>query len=56
MPGDADAVVGLVGSRRVLRTLPGWRGAAMRSSALVPSLASGAIGLFERQGARRIRR
>lgn len=52
----AEAVVGLIGSRRVLRTLPGWRGLAMRSSALAPSLASGAIGLFERQGSRRLGR
>ncbi len=51
----ADSVLGLVGSRRVLRTVPAWRGGAMRASALVPSLAGTGIALFERQGSRRLR-
>ena len=33
------AAVGLVGSRRVVRTVPAWRGAVVRGSALAPSLA-----------------
>ena len=52
----AEAAVGLVGSRRVLRTVPAWRGAAMRASAMAPSLASGAMGLFAAQGRRAARR
>jgi NAD(P)-dependent dehydrogenase (short-subunit alcohol dehydrogenase family) len=52
----ADAVLGLVGSRRVLRTLPGWRGGAMRGAALAPSLASAGIALFEWQGRRALRK
>lgn len=51
----ADAVLGLVGSRRVLRTVPAWRGAAMRVSALAPSVAASGVALFERQGDRRLR-
>lgn len=52
----ADAVMGLLGARRVLRTVPAWRGGAMRASALAPSMASGALALFERQGRRASRR
>jgi NAD(P)-dependent dehydrogenase (short-subunit alcohol dehydrogenase family) len=52
----AEAVVALVGSRRVLRTLPAWRGALMRSGALVPSMASPAMALLARQGSGRRRR
>ncbi|WP_211348941.1 SDR family NAD(P)-dependent oxidoreductase [Nocardioides litoris] len=52
----AEAVLGLVGSRRVLRTVPGWRGAAMRAGALVPSAAGPAMALFEAQGRRRAQR
>lgn len=52
----AEAAVGLMGSRRVLRTVPAWRGAAMRGSALVPSLASGGMALFAAQGRRALRR
>ncbi|MDO9457264.1 SDR family oxidoreductase [Nocardioides sp.] len=52
----ADAVLGLVGSRRVLRTIPAWRGGAMRASTLAPSLAGAGIALFEKQGRRALRR
>lgn len=52
----ADAVLGLVGSRRVLRTVPAWRGAVMRASTLAPSAAGAGIALFERQGGRALRR
>lgn len=53
---DVDEVaaqaVALVGSRRVVRTLPPWRGALMRASTLAPSLSQGATALFAAQGRR----
>jgi len=52
----ATAAVGLVGSRRVVRTLPGWRGAVMRAGSLAPSQASPAMGLLAAQGRRRLTR
>ena len=53
-PDDvATAAVGLVGSRRVVRTLPGWRAAVMRVGSLMPSQAGPAMKLFELQGSRR---
>lgn len=52
----ALAAVGLVGSRRVLRTVPGWRAAMMRGTSLVPSLAGEGIGVFAAQGKRRLDR
>ena len=52
----AEAAVGLMGSRRVLRTVPAWRGGAMRGSALAPSLAAGAMKVFAAQGRRAQRR
>lgn len=52
----AEAAVGLLGSRRVLRTVPGWRGAVMRGASLLPSQASVGLGVFERQGRRRATR
>jgi NAD(P)-dependent dehydrogenase (short-subunit alcohol dehydrogenase family) len=51
----ATAAVGLVGSRRVVRTVPAWRSAAMRFGALMPSQAGPAMKLFELQGSRRTR-
>ncbi|WP_323792236.1 SDR family oxidoreductase [Nocardioides sp.] len=48
----AEAAVDLMGSRRVLRTVPAWRGGAMRGSALAPSLAAGAMKVFAAQGRR----
>ncbi len=52
----ADAAVALVGSRRVIRTVPVWRGAVSRASALAPSLAKPAAALFVAQGRRRLAR
>ncbi len=52
----AEAAVGLLGSRRVLRTVPAWRGAVMRGSSLAPSLAAGGMALFAAQGRRALRR
>ncbi|MBC9734371.1 SDR family NAD(P)-dependent oxidoreductase [Nocardioides marmotae] len=51
----AQAAVDLVGSRRVVRTLPGWRGAAMRVGQLAPSLSGPALAVFAAQGRRRLR-
>ena len=52
----AEAAVGLVGSRRVVRTLPGWRGGVMRFGALVPSQAGPAMAVFAAQGKRSLKR
>ncbi|WP_164519571.1 SDR family NAD(P)-dependent oxidoreductase [Nocardioides ferulae] len=46
----ADAAVGLLGSRRVVRTLPGWRGGLIRGGALLPSVTPGLLRVFELQG------
>lgn len=51
----ALAAVGLVGARRVVKTLPGWRAAVMRGGSLVPSQAGPAMALFAAQGKRRTR-
>ena len=51
----AKAAVDLVGSRRVVRTVPAWRGAVMRGSALAPSLAEGGLRLFAAQGKRALK-
>jgi NAD(P)-dependent dehydrogenase (short-subunit alcohol dehydrogenase family) len=52
----ARAAVDLLGSRRVVRTVPAWRGGAMRAGALVPSQAGAAMALFAAQGKRALRR
>ena len=52
----ATAAVGLVGSRRVVRTLPGWRGGLIRLGPLLPSQAAGAFVLFEAVGRRVMQR
>ena len=52
----ADAAVALVGTRRVVRTLPGWRGGLVRSSALAPSVAKYGTRIFAAQGRRMISR
>jgi hypothetical protein len=52
----ADAAVDLVGSRRVVRTVPAWRGALVRSSALAPSVAQHGTALFAARGRRLIAR
>ncbi len=48
----ADAAVGLVGSSRVVRSVPGWRGGVVRIAALAPSVARRGTGLFAAQGRR----
>jgi NAD(P)-dependent dehydrogenase (short-subunit alcohol dehydrogenase family) len=52
----ADAAVALVGTRRVVRSLPGWRGAVIRTSTLAPSVAKHGTRLFARRGAKLIAR
>jgi NAD(P)-dependent dehydrogenase (short-subunit alcohol dehydrogenase family) len=48
----ADAAVDLLGSRRVVRALPTWRGGVVRGSALAPGVMQHAAGLFAAQGRR----
>ena len=50
----AAAAVDLLGSGRVVRTLPVWRGALLRATALAPSLAAKGTELFAAQGRRAI--
>lgn len=52
----AGHAVGLVGSRRVVRTVPTWRGASMRVTSLAPSLAGGALRVFAAQGKHAIKK
>jgi NAD(P)-dependent dehydrogenase (short-subunit alcohol dehydrogenase family) len=52
----AKAAVALVGSRRVVRTLPTWRGGVMRSAMLAPGVTQHAAGLFAAQGRRAMKR
>lgn len=51
----AAAAVGLIGSRRVVRTLPGWRAPLVRAGTLIPSRSQGLFRLFERLGRRNMR-
>ncbi len=48
----ADAAVGLVGSRRVVRSMPGWRGAVARGSALLPTVSAYSLGPMTALGRR----
>ena len=50
----AQAAVDLVGSNRVVLTIPRWRGALMRGTALAPSVAKRGMKLVEAQGKRNI--
>lgn len=52
----ADAAVALVGSRRVVRTIPAWRGALSRSTALTPALSARAVPAFTALGRRAMAR
>ena len=52
----AAAAVDLIGSGRVVRTLPAWRGGLIRSGQLFPSQAEGAFVAFEAIGRRVMRR
>ena len=52
----ADAAVALIGSRRVVRTLPTWRAPLIRAGSLMPSRARGGFRAFELFGRRVMRR
>ena len=52
----AEAAVDLVGSRRVVRTRPGWRAGVMRGAMLSPASAQHAAVLFAAQGRRAMRK
>lgn len=52
----ADAAVALVGSRRVVRTLPTWRAPLIRAGSLLPSRTKGGFKAFELVGRRVMRR
>jgi NAD(P)-dependent dehydrogenase (short-subunit alcohol dehydrogenase family) len=52
----ADAAVALLGTRRVVRSLPGWRGGLVRTSTLAPSVARLGTRVFAARGRRMIAR
>lgn len=52
----AEVAVGLIGSSRVVRTVPAWRGALMRTVSLAPGVASRGTALFAAQGRKAMRR
>jgi NAD(P)-dependent dehydrogenase (short-subunit alcohol dehydrogenase family) len=52
----AREAVDLVGSHRVLRTVPRWRGGLVRAASLAPSVSKRAMRLVEAQGRRTIAR
>lgn len=52
----AEAAVGLLGSGRVVRTVPAWRGGLVRATTLAPGVAARATGLFAAQGRRALAR
>ncbi|GCD91480.1 SDR family oxidoreductase [Nocardioides sp. LS1] len=52
----ADEAVALVGSHRVIRAVPGWRGGVVRASALAPSVSARGISLFAAQGRRALKK
>lgn len=52
----AEAAVGLVGTTRVVRSLPGWRAGLMRFTSLTPSVSMRAEKLFLWEGRRRMRK
>ena len=49
----AASVVALLGSRRVVRSVPGWRAALAQLSSLAPGATAPAVDAMRRQGARR---
>lgn len=52
----AEAAVALVGTTRVVRSLPGWRSVLMRFTSVTPSVSMKAEKLFLWEGRRRMRR
>ena len=56
-PGEvADAAVSLVGSKRVVVSVPAWRGGITRAAALAPATSARAMHLLAAQGRRAIAR
>jgi NAD(P)-dependent dehydrogenase (short-subunit alcohol dehydrogenase family) len=51
----AEAAVGLLGTSRVVRSLPGWRAVLMRFTSVTPSVSMKAERLFLWEGRRRMR-
>jgi len=52
----AREAVDLLGTRRVVRAIPAWRGGVVRASALAPSVAARGLALFVAQGRRAMQR
>ena len=52
----AQAAVDLIGSRRVVRSLPAWRGPVVRVGSFIPSRSRGAFRAFELVGRRVMKR
>ena len=52
----AAAAVDLVGSRRIVRTMPAWRGGVVRGAALAPGTLEHLARLFAAQGRRAMRK
>jgi NAD(P)-dependent dehydrogenase (short-subunit alcohol dehydrogenase family) len=52
----AEQAVGLVGSRRTIRTLPAWRGGLMRVSSLTPGVLARGVDAFAAQGRRAMKK
>jgi hypothetical protein len=46
----------MIGGRRVIRTIPAWRGPLIRVGNIAPSRSGGAFRLFERLGHRVVQR
>ena len=52
----AAVAVGMIGTSRVVRTIPGWRGGVIRFAALTPNATKRIEPLLRRQGRRALRR
>jgi NAD(P)-dependent dehydrogenase (short-subunit alcohol dehydrogenase family) len=52
----AQVAVAMIGGRRVIRTIPAWRGPLIRVGNIAPSRSGGAFRLFERLGHRVVQR
>lgn len=52
----AQHAVDLVGSRRIIRTVPAWRGGLMRAAALTPGVVVRGAGTFAAQGRKAMRK
>lgn len=57
VPEDvAEAVLALIGSRRIVRTLPAWRGVMLRAGALAPGTMHALEPVLRAQGRRRLKK